>query len=103
DAEAWTVGAGIRFGTLSVATGDQGDALFELSGSGLEVGGMWRPPRQDLRVGVAASLPITGTTIDASCDPMDCEGYILPEQVAVPWQVAAGVAWRLGESRWNQW
>jgi hypothetical protein len=99
--ETWTVGAAFRFGTLTV---EQGNPLFTITGAGLEGGALYRPFREDLRVGATLALPVTGRNVDnPNCDPLDCEGHILPERVAVPWELAAGVAWRFGPTRWNQW
>lgn len=99
--QTWTVGAAVRIGSFTLDAGDQ--PLFEISGAGLELGGLWRPARRDLRVGAALSFPVTGRDVDvAGCDPMDCDGYVLPRKVAVPWQLAAGVAWRRAPTWWNQ-
>jgi len=99
--QTWTVGAAVRIGSFSLAAPTQ--ELFSISGAGLEVGGLWRPAREDLRVGAAFSFPVTGRDVDvAGCDPMDCDGYILPRKVAAPWQLAAGVAWRRAPTWWNQ-
>ncbi len=98
--ETWTVGAAVRVGTLSLT---QLQPLFSITGTGLEAGALYRPHRDDLRVGATVALPVTGRTVDvAACDPLDCEGHILPARVAVPWELAAGVAWRFGPTRWNQ-
>ncbi|MBZ0233793.1 MAG: hypothetical protein K8M05_15805 [Deltaproteobacteria bacterium] len=98
--ETWAAGAAIRAGTLDVAGAR---SLFTITGASLEGGVLYRPYGEDLRVGATLGLPVTGRNVNvAACDPVDCEGYILPERVAVPWEVAAGVAWRLGPTRWNQ-
>lgn len=100
-AQTWTVGAAVRIGQFELERA--GAPLFSLSGAGLELGGLWRPPRTDWRVGASIALPITGRdVVVGGCDPADCEGYVLPARVAVPWQVAAGVAWRWAPTRWNQ-
>jgi hypothetical protein len=36
-----------------------------------------------------------------ACDPNNCAGYILPQQVEFPWTAGAGVAWRFGPTPWN--
>lgn len=103
----WTVGVGLRIGTFSLDTLATGAAttLFSMSGVGLEAGGLWRPARGNLRIGASASLPVSGRDVDVireGCDPLDCDGYILPRRVVAPWQVAAGVAWRRAPTWWNQ-
>ncbi len=102
---AFTVGAAIKIGAfeLDEEIGGRSAALFGMSGGGLELGGLWRPPGSDLRVGATVAFPVTGREVDTGgCDPDDCEGYILPERIGVPWEVAAGVAWRIAPTRWNQ-
>lgn len=106
----WTVGVGLHTGVFSIAedTNPSPDVetyqdLFSISGTSLEAGAIWRPPALPLRVGASARLPVTGDKVStAECDPMDCEGYVLPERAAVPWQVAGGVAWRFARSLWNR-
>ncbi len=101
--EAYTAGVALRVGTFSLTSTAAGE-LFSITGSSLELGGMWRPYRGDARVGLAAALPVTGTQVDTSaCDPMACAGHVLPERMTVPWQVAIGAAYRLAPTRWNQW
>ena len=104
--EVLTVGLGLRIGSFTLdqlpASG-KSQRLFGLQGAALEAGVIVRPHGRSLRVGASLALPASGAQVtDETCDPMDCAGYILPERVEVPWQVAAGVAWRLGPSAWNQ-
>ena len=101
----WTVGVGLRLGTFEIVRleGARRSGLFSISGGGLEAGGLWRPPDRDWRVGAAISFPVTGTSPEVQgCDPMDCEGYILPRRIEVPWVIAGGVAYRWAPTRWNQ-
>lgn len=100
--EAYTVGVAVRGGMFDVATA-MGEPLFRLTGFGIEAGGLWRPFRQDLRIGASAALPVSGTdVISGGCDPLDCAGYILPKQVGVPWRLGVGAAYRLAFTQWNQ-
>ena len=104
--EAITVGLAVDVGTftLTETSTTPNTKLFEITGSTLAAGAVWRPPHGDWRIGAAAALPVSGTNVDiANCDPNDCGGLILPQRLEAPWQVGAGVAWRHGESRWNQW
>jgi len=104
--EAHTVGLGLRVGSLSVVqprTGFDDVTLFTISGPGLETGWVWRPPERSWRVGANAALPVRGLTkitVD-DCNPHDCEGYILPERVEVPWVAAVGGAYRFAPTPWN--
>ena len=100
--EAITVGLGVRIGQFSVQNGTQDQ--FQIAGSSLEAGALWRPYLGDLRIGATFALPVTGTDVTSpGCDPMSCNGYILPERVEAPWQIAVGGAYRFGPTRWNQW
>lgn len=100
--EAYTFGIAVRAGLLTVES-STGQQLFRISGQNLELGGLWRPYQNDLRIGASVALPISGTSVDASgCDPMDCAGHILPSRVVVPWQTAVGAAYRVAPSAWNQ-
>lgn len=101
--EEYTVGLGVRSGEFSMRRGNE--ELFAIRGASLEAGGVWRPPRIPLRLGLSASAPLTGKAITASSecpDTFDCFGYILPRRVAVPWQVGVGGAWRFARTRWNK-
>jgi hypothetical protein len=103
DLDELTWGVGYRIGTFALSPAEGGESLFELVGTGLEAGAVWRPPVESWRVGGTVSLPISGTRVDAEdCDPLDCEGYILPGRVEVPWHASIGVAFRQGPTPWNQ-
>ncbi len=102
------IGLGSRAGDFSigrvpVSGGGQRQELFRISGASLEAGAVLRPLERDFRFGVTVALPVTGDKIEiADCDPLNCDGYILPERVAVPWQIAFGVGWRRGPTEWNR-
>jgi len=97
--QEWTVGAAFTLGQFEVTRGSR---LFTLDGAGLEMGGLWRPPEEPWRAGLAITFPISGKDVTvANCDPMDCEGYILPARVEAPWRVAGGFAWRFADTPWN--
>lgn len=106
----FTFGVGVRGGSFTMrhvpvdAQGMQGmsTTLFELGGSALDAGIIWHPADRDIRVGVAAALPVTGRKITTQdCDPLNCQGFILPTEVRVPWNVSLGAAWRKAGTRWN--
>jgi hypothetical protein len=114
--DALTVGLGYRTGYFGFdrveKDGEGGETstnLFSISGTSLEAGALWRPPGGDVRVGVSGGLPVRGDQVEqGECDPLDCaapepgQGYILPARAALPWQVSAGVAWRLAPTAWNR-
>ncbi len=76
--------------------------LFEVTGAGLVAGATWLPKYQSFRIATAWESPILGAKVTSACDPMSCEGFILPERVASPWRMIAGGAYRFAETRWNQ-
>ncbi len=100
------VGVGFRAGTFAMSLAQEDSRrqeLFSISGSSLEAGSIWRPHHLDLRAGLSASLPVSSEDVSSDeCDPLDCEGFILPDHAALPWQVAAGGAWRFGPTAWNR-
>jgi hypothetical protein len=105
-ADRLTLGLAVRTGSFAIGRVDPDDGtttnLFSIGGTSIEAGAIWRPIDRNLRVGATIALPITGKNIDVEeCDPLDCEGYILPSRVAVPWQVAAGLGWRFAPTKWN--
>jgi hypothetical protein len=103
DRRRLTLGAAVRLGILDIETAEDNQPLFALIGSGFEVGAVWQPPVESWRVGGSLSLPVTADNVDTvECDPMDCEGYILPDRVEVPWHIAVGAAWRHAATPWNQ-
>ncbi|HKE18231.1 MAG TPA: hypothetical protein VKB80_25310 [Kofleriaceae bacterium] len=104
-----TAGVGARAGQFRMSRVDTSGSidrstdLFSINGVALEAGGLWRPPDRDVRVGLTGSLPVNSEQVEvAACDPEDCEGYILPERAALPWQVSIGAAWRRAPTRWNR-
>jgi hypothetical protein len=100
------IGAGVRAGvfSLQIETAEPPRTeLFAISGSALEAGAIWRPRDIDLRAGLSGSLPVSSENVTSEeCDPLDCEGFILPERAALPWQASIGAAWRFGPTRWNR-
>lgn len=100
------IGGGIRAGVFSMAVAPatgRAQELFAISGSALEAGAIWRPRDIDLRLGASGSLPVSSENVTATeCDPLDCEGFIVPDRAALPWQLSAGGAWRFGPTRWNR-
>jgi len=102
-ADQITVGIGSRVGKFQMLQEVDRRNLtrFSISGAALEAGAIWRPPDRDLRAGVAASAPISGSTVEiADCEAVSCD--TLPGRVEVPWQVAVGFAYRRGPTRWNR-
>jgi len=94
-------GVGLQFASFDLAEG--GDKLFEVTGTGLILGATWLPRGEDVRIGGAVDLAISGGQVNTSaCDPMSCRGYILPSEVDAPSRLVGGIAYRLGPTPWNQ-
>jgi hypothetical protein len=102
DALHLTVGAGVRGALLNVYTREGSNGLFTYGGASAELGSVWQPMHSNFRVALAGALPIYTGAIQTECDPMNCFGYILPEQAAAPWVLVLGSAYRFGRSPWNQ-
>jgi hypothetical protein len=104
--EAHTFGGGLRWGSLAMTRPSEGlpeVRMFAVTLPSIEAGYMWRPVEAKYRVGADIGMPISGGTAGVgTCDPLDCEGYILPERVEVPWVAAGGAAYRFGSSPWNK-
>jgi hypothetical protein len=95
------VGVGVQSVILEVAQADM-PTLFEITGFGL-IGGITYVPRlRDFRVAGSIESRILGEDVQATCDPSDCNGYILPERVAAPARGVVGFAYRFAETAWNQ-
>ena len=102
------VGAGLRIGGFQLENRrDEMDdpVLFSSTTTAFETGAVWMPAEQNVRVGAAATLPFGGTTptVEGGCDPNNCFGLILPNELEVPWSVSAGVGLKLlTDDRWNR-
>jgi hypothetical protein len=95
---------GAAFSLTPDCTGPGCQSLFQISGAGLEGGATWIPQKESFRLAAAASTPITGgdvTHSDACPDLANCEGYILPSELKVPWRVVVGGAYRFAPTAWN--
>lgn len=98
--EALVAGLALRLASFGVERA--GTRLFDASGDGVEGGVLLAPRGRALRVGVRAATAAPGSTIEATCDPADCQGHILPLRAIAPWEVAAGVAYRIAPRPWNR-
>lgn len=97
------LGVGVQLGRLQVDNNaDMADPLFQVTGYGPIVGATWLPKYRDVRVAAAFEGRIVGQDIIATCDPMNCQGFILPDRVTTPWRATVGGAWRFSPTQWNQ-
>lgn len=97
-----TIALGLALKTGTLAVDASGETLFSTSSEALELGGVWLPRGRSLRLGGVAAVPVRrGEVKTSQCDPQDCMGYVLPEQVALPPTLRVGAAYRLGPTPWN--
>jgi len=107
-------GVGIRYLTLEFDAGTDDDAtrtLFDTSGSGIEIGAVWRPNLRPYRLGLAFRTEInTEPAFSRSLLPSPegdilltgAEGTLyLPERVSLPWDLNLGAAVQFGKRPLN--
>ena len=101
----WDLALGLGLQTVSfqLAPSAGGDEMFRITGTAGVAGLTWLPRDDSWRVSVAVESPIIGGTVEtATCDPMSCQGYILPESVVSPGRSIVGGAYRFAPTAWNQ-
>ncbi len=96
-----SVGAGLH-GVVFQVFDDREDLLFAIRGTGVMWGATWVPSGRDFRLAASVESQILGGDTDAKCDPNDCQGYILPNEVVSGARVVAGVSYRFGPTPWNE-
>ncbi|HEX4451105.1 MAG TPA: hypothetical protein VH143_09560, partial [Kofleriaceae bacterium] len=100
------IGIGAQLAVFNMqldCTGPQCGDLFTVSGWGAQVGVTWIPHLQSFRLAGVLSTGITGDNVGGSCmDPTNCQGFMLPDRVAVPATITAGIAYRFAPTDWNQ-
>jgi hypothetical protein len=94
------LGLGLRGGSMSLEQGSGGQSrdLVTVSAFAPTAGARWRPRELDLRVGLSGALPVSASVPECAA----CGDHILPGRVRLPWELAAGVAWRFGPTAWNR-
>jgi hypothetical protein len=95
-------GASLVAGGFNLRLPGSGVELVNAADWSVEAGGLWQPGDQNLRVGFKFRPAMKAHIDPTACDPNNCAGYILPEQVDFPWSAGAGVAWRFGPTPWNR-
>lgn len=109
----WVFGVGVRLASLYVASGlPTTSAVFASTGTGVELGMVWKPERRPFRVGLAFRSAIR-TEARYSDDLLpDSQGDLvipdggdsplyLPRSVALPWDLNLGVAVQFGKRPLN--
>lgn len=98
----WDTAIGVA-STIAEFSVQSATPLFTIQGAGVEAGATWVPRRENFRVGAAVTSRIIGGNVTAeNCDPNNCEGFILPDEVEAGWRVVAGGAYRWAPEPWNQ-
>lgn len=97
-----SVGLGAQQVVFQLGTEGE-EALFSINGAGL-VGGITYVPRlRNFRIaGGIESQILGGQVTSGTCDPMNCNGYILPRSVVSPARAIVGFAYRFADTAWNQ-
>jgi hypothetical protein len=99
------VGLGIQTVRFALSPRDVGQPdLFAMTGAGGVVGATWLPRGQSYRLAAAVESQIVGNQIDpgSRCDPLDCDGYILPREIESPGRAILGATYRWARTAWNQ-
>lgn len=94
------LGGGIRVAALSLDAGDGGSSLAQVTGFGLETGMLVRPDYEPFRFSVVARTDVREQGKDCS-EERESEGFFLPCQVVVPWEVQMGFSWMVGPKPYN--
>ena len=98
-------GRGISF-AISDASGDETSELVSFDGLGAELGVLIRPAYERYRVGAVLRSPVS-SKVDSEDAVEDVNGvrmvrgFVLPQEVRVPWEVQLGFAYQFGERRSN--
>ena len=95
-------GASVVAGGFNLRLPSSGVDLVNAADWSIEAGGLWQPREQNVRVGFSFRPSMKPRIDPTACDPNNCAGYILPEQVEFPWSAGVGVAWRFGPTPWNR-
>jgi hypothetical protein len=97
--EALTIGLSVRLANFGAARARA--PLFSEFGASAEAGVVVAPRNRAYRFGLRGAPRVNGTDLTTMCDPLNCQGYILPGRAVAAWEVAAGAAYRFGQTPWN--
>jgi len=101
----WDLALGLALQTVQfqLAPSSGGAEMFRITGAAGVVGLTWLPHGESWRTSLAIESPIVGGDVaTASCDPMNCQGYILPERVESAGRTIFGAAYRFAPTAWNE-
>jgi hypothetical protein len=94
------IGAALRNGSFYVDQGEQ--KLFGIESNTAVLGATWMPRFQNFRIGSSFAFGSTDNRVTGgSCDPNNCQGYILPDRISVPSRIAVGGSYRFAATLWG--
>ncbi|MDD9936222.1 MAG: hypothetical protein OXT09_21600 [Myxococcales bacterium] len=84
---------GLSARTVSLTITEGADQpLVDFNGTGPEAGAVLRLSDEPWRIGLAARLPVESDRADTPV----ASGFVLPQQVRLPWEIQLGAAWQIG-------
>jgi hypothetical protein len=94
------VGGGARIVTMQLQSSDSG-TLLTMTGFAPEVGALLMPTGRPWRIGATLRAPVSAGVFgkDVTTDAggvRSAGGFVLPDQLVLPWEVEVGVAYQLG-------
>jgi hypothetical protein len=99
----WDLSIGLASDVAQFSVQGGAMPLFTIEGGGVSAGATWVPYMQDFRIGAAVTSQIIGGKVTTStCDPANCDGFILPDQVVSGGRIVVGGAYRWAPEPWNQ-
>ena len=95
------VGAGLRVGMFDMRAEPNREKLLELRAAGGRGGVLVRPKALPLRIAAMIASSLTSGS-DHVCTSARCpDGFLLPDSVAMPWEVRLGASYRIGPGTYN--
>ena len=94
------VGGGARIVTMQILQ-QSGGTLLTMTGAAPEVGALLMPTGRPWRIGVTARAPVDGgifggANVTTMNGVRSVSGFVLPDQVEMPWEAELGFAYQLG-------
>ena len=105
------LGLGARTADLVVSAPPASGGLFtpseelaSMTGTGPELGALIKPAGRRFRMGIAARLPVASVIEEGTqaSGPRREAGFVLPNEVRLPWQLQLGFAYQLGKRPMNR-
>jgi len=97
--EQLLLGMGIGTGSLVLSDKEDRNELVKWENSGLDVGLVWRPDDESYRLGVSFRRPVSiRPDLEETAVPEEVKDLTIPDNIAVPWRLALGAAYKFGAS-----